>query len=175
MPLVCPLQLGVGVSNGAKSLIHLIKFLLSNPSVPHLIQCCLLDFSNSFNIIDRSTLFREVRYRFPSLSPWLECYYGAQPNLHFGEYTLLSCAGVQQGDFLGPLAFSILFHPIIERVQCEVPGLLLNAWYLDDGILTGPPAYLLSALNIIEDMCPPCGLYLNHSKSPLPSLWGGFF
>uniref|UniRef100_A0A1X7T7L2 Reverse transcriptase domain-containing protein n=1 Tax=Amphimedon queenslandica TaxID=400682 RepID=A0A1X7T7L2_AMPQE len=149
--------------------------LLCNPSVPHLIQCCLLDFSNAFNIIHRSSLFRKVRSRFPSLSPWWECYYGAQPYIHFGEYTLLSCAGVQQGDFLGPLAFSILLHPIIERVQCKIPGLLLNAWYLDDGILTGPPAYLLSALNIIEDMCPPCGLYLNHSKSRLPSLWGGFF
>uniref|UniRef100_A0A1X7SS29 Reverse transcriptase domain-containing protein n=1 Tax=Amphimedon queenslandica TaxID=400682 RepID=A0A1X7SS29_AMPQE len=163
-----PHQLGVGVSNGAESLVHSLKLLLSNPSVPPLSQCCLLlDFSNAFNSIDRSALFREVRSRFPSLSPWLECCYGAQPNLLFGEYTLLSCAGVQQGDPLGPLAFSILLHPIIERVQQEVPGLLLNAWYLDDGILTGPPADLLSALNIIEDMGPPCGLHLNHSKSLL--------
>ena len=68
---------------------------------------------------------------------------------------------------MGPLAFSILLHPIIERIQREVPGLLLNAWYLDDGILTGTPADLLSALNIIEDMGPLCGLQLNRSKSLL--------
>uniref|UniRef100_A0A1X7VDG2 F-box domain-containing protein n=1 Tax=Amphimedon queenslandica TaxID=400682 RepID=A0A1X7VDG2_AMPQE len=87
--------------------------------------------------------------------------------LPFSAYQQMILTWVQQGDPLGPLAFSILLHPIIERVQREVPGLLLNAWYLDDGILTGPPADLLSALNIIEDMGPPCGLHLNHSKSLL--------
>ena len=47
--------------------------------------------------------------------------------------------GVQQGDPLGPLGFALALHPIIERIQAEVPGLLANAWYLDDGTLCGSP------------------------------------
>ena len=142
-----PHQLGVVVSNGAESLVHSLKLLLSNTSIPQSSQCCLLlDFSNAFNCIDRSFLFHETRSHFPALSHWLELSYGFQPILLFGDYSILSCTGVQQGDPLGPLAFSILLQPIIERIQDEVPGLNLNGWYLDDGILCGSLSDLQAAL-----------------------------
>ena len=163
-----PHQVGVSTHNGAEALIHSLKLLLSNPSVATQSKCCLLlDFSNAFNSIDRSVLFQEVRSKIPALSPWLECCYGAQPHLLFGDYTILSCSGVQQGDPLGPLAFSLVLHPLVERIQREVPGLLLNGWYLDDGTLCGSPEDLLSALAILEEEGPSRGLHLNHSKSLL--------
>ena len=163
-----PHQVGVGTHNGAEALIHSLKLLLSNPSVATQSKCCLLlDFSNAFNSIDRSVLFQEVHSKIPALSPWLECCYGAQPHLLFGDYTILSCSGVQQGDPLGPLAFSLVLHPLVERIQREVPGLLLNGWYLDDGTLCGSPEDLLSALAILEEDGPSRGLHLNHSKSLL--------
>ncbi|ETW96706.1 MAG: hypothetical protein ETSY2_45945 [Candidatus Entotheonella gemina] len=56
-------------------------------------------------------------------------------------------------------------HPIIERIKCEVPDLLINAWYLDDGTLCGPLDSLAAALSIIESEGPPRGLILNRSKS----------
>ena len=160
-----PHQLGVGVSNGAESLVHSVKLLLSNPSVPLSACCCLLlDFSNAFNCVDRSILFRDVRSRFPALSRWLEYCYGTPSNLLFGDFSILSCSGVQQGDPLGPLAFSTLLQPIIEQIQRDVPGLCLNGWYLDDGILSGSFEDLQSALHIIENLGPPRGLHLNRSK-----------
>ena len=82
------------------------------------------------------------RSRFPALSHFLELSYSFQPILLFGDYSILSCTGVQQGD---PLAFSILLQPIIERIQDEVPGLNLNGWYLDDGILCGSLSDLQAA------------------------------
>ena len=64
-----------------------------------------------------------------------------------GKDTIVSCCGVQQGDPLGPLGFALTLHLIVE---CIVPGLALNAWYLDDGMLVGTPAELAAALAIIE-------------------------
>ena len=68
---------------------------------------------------------------------------------------------------LGPLGFAITLQPIAERIRVEVPGLKINAWYLDDGILCGSPSDLSKALMIIEEDGPPRGLNLNHSKSLL--------
>ena len=93
--------------------------------------------------------------------------YQSQPLLHFGDRTILSCRGVQQGDPLGPLGFALSLQPILERIRDEVPGLPINVWYLDDGTLCGSADDLLSALNIIEQEGPPRGLYLNREKSLL--------
>ena len=84
------------------------------------------DFSNAFNSIDHSVLSQEVCSKIPTLSPWLECCYGAQPHILFGDYTILGCSGVQQGDTIGPLAFSLVLHPLVERIQREVPVFLFN-------------------------------------------------
>ena len=162
-----PHQVGVGCSNGAEALVHSVKLILSNPSFSPDSKCVILDFSNAFNSIDRSALFIQVRSRFPVLSRWLECCYGAQPHLLFGDFTIPSCCGVQQGDPLGPFSFSLLLHPIVERLKSEVPGLLLKGWYLDDGVLCGSLDDLLAAISIIEEAGPPCGLHLNLSKSLL--------
>ena len=124
----------------------------------------LADFSNAFNSIDRGSMFQEFRRHIPSLSPWIEACYSSQPNLLLGSH---SCSGVQQGGPLGPLGFALTLQPIIDCIQSEVPGLALNAWYLDDGTLIGSPNDLLSALEIIEREGPRIGLHLNKAKSLL--------
>ena len=70
----------------------------------------------------------------------------AQPLLHLGDHTILSSSGVQQDDPLGPLGFALTLHPIVVRIQQEVLGLLINAWYLDDGTLCSSPDELAAAL-----------------------------
>ena len=84
--------------------------------------------------------------------------------LFFGNFQLLSCTGVQQGDPLGPLCFALTLHPLIEQIQFNVPNLCLNAWYLDDGSLSGLPNALFSALEPIDTAGPSRGLHLNKSK-----------
>ncbi len=128
-------------------------------SSPGLLEC--------FNSVNREAMFKEVRARIPSMAAWMESCYGAQPILRLGSHTILSCCGVQQGDPLGPLGFSLAFLPIIEKIQDQVPGLLINAWYLDDGTLCGSAKDLSSALEIIESEAPIYGLHLNRSKSLL--------
>ena len=86
---------------------------------------------------------------------------------HLGSSTIYSCCGVQQGDPLGPFGFALALHPIIEKVREKVPGLLINAWYLDDGTLCGSPCDLRKALDIIEEDRSARGLHLNRAKSLL--------
>ena len=46
--------------------------------------------------------------------------------------------------------FSLALHPIVRKIKEQVPGLVINAWYIDDGTLCGSPADLARALSIIE-------------------------
>ena len=109
----------------------------------------------------------EFRRHLRGLSAWMESCYSCHPLLHLGKDVIHSCCGVQQGDPLGPLGFSLTLHLIVERIKAEVPSLALNAWYLDDGTLVGPPEGLSAALDIIERDSPPLGLHLNRAKSLL--------
>ena len=109
----------------------------------------------------------ECRCRLPGLSAWMESCYSCHPLRHLGKDVIHSCCGVQQGDPLGPLGFSLTLHPIVEHIKAAVPSLTLNDWYLDDGTLVGPPEGLLAALDIIERDGPSLGLHLNRSKSLL--------
>ena len=95
----------------------------------------------------------------------MEACYSSQPLLHLGLDTICSCCGVQQGDLLGTLGFALTLHPVVERIKAEIPGLALNAWYLDNGTLVGSPGDLAAALHIIERDGPSVGLDLNRAKS----------
>ena len=160
--------MGVGTKGGAEAAVHAINLIQNDHSIPSDGKWWLfLDFNNAFNSIDRSHLFSVTRDRMPALSAWLECCYGARPLLLFGDHSISSCSGVQQGDPLGPLGFSLTLQPIIERIQSEVPTLLLNNWYLDDGTLCGSALNLERALSIIEQEGPARGLRLNRAKSLL--------
>ena len=131
--VLTPLQLGVGVKVGCEAIVHAVSHTLQDEGTSS--DSChtlLLDFSDAFINIDQ-----EIRDHIPALSRWVENCYGAQPFLHFGDHTILSCCGVQQGDPLGPLCFALTLQPIVERIKREVPNLLINAWYLDDRTLCG--------------------------------------
>ena len=161
-----PLQLGVCVKGGCEAIIHAASHLMSSSSINQR-WTLLLDFSNAFNCINREAMFAEIRHRIPSLSAWMESCYACQPFLLLGTDSIRSCVGVQQGDPLGPLGFALTLHPLIEKIRAEVPGLLLNAWYLDDGTLMGSPEDLATALRIVERDGPSLGLHLNRGKSLL--------
>ena len=111
------------------------------------------------------------------LSAWIESCYSQQSLLLLGSSTIKSCCGVQQGDPLGPLGFALTLQPLVERIKSEVASLHLNAWYLDDGTLVGPPASLAAALrgmavqwgSISIEGSPSCIPLLRPTSRPLPS------
>ena len=123
-----------------------------------------MDFLNAFNSIDRERMFEEDRAHIPFMAPWIEWCYGSKPLLHLGDHIIHSCCRVQQGDLQGLLGFALTLHPIVEKIGREVPNLLINVWYLDDGTLCGSPDDLCAALAIIKAEGPSRGLYLNRFK-----------
>ena len=166
--VLTPLQVGVGVPVGCEAIVHAVAHVQEDTNIhPEERWTLLLDFSNAFNSVDRGSMFREVRDRIPSMAAWIESCYMAQPFLRLGEHTILSRCGVQQGDPLGPLGFALTLQPIIEKIKEDVPNLLINAWYLDDGTLCGSASDLCAALAIIEEDGPARGLHLNRAKSLL--------
>eukprot|EP00731_Ephydatia_muelleri_P032462 Em0024g6a len=82
---------------------------------------------------------------------------------------LTSESGVQQGDPIGPLFFSLVLHKVIAAIDADDDCLclILQAWYLDDGVLAGPKHAVLRALSIIEDLGPSLGIFINLSKCEL--------
>ena len=131
-----PLQVGVGIPVGCKAIVHAVNSVREDSNINLKGKwTLLLDLSNTFNSISRGKMFEKVKAHIPSMAAWLECCYGTHPLLHLEDRTILSCCGVQQGDPLGPLAFALALHPIVERIKCVVPGLQINAWYLDNGTL----------------------------------------
>ena len=61
-----PLQFGVGVRGGCEGIIHATRELLADQDVPQNEKWILqVDFVNAFNVLDRTSMFEEVRKNFP--------------------------------------------------------------------------------------------------------------
>ncbi|GJT38166.1 putative reverse transcriptase domain-containing protein [Tanacetum coccineum] len=128
------LQFGVGVSGGGKAILHVVNRLIEDRSDDIGLSMLLVDFKNAFNLVDREVMLQEVRIRCPAISRWVEFCYSNPARLYYGEHTLWSHQGVQQGDPLGPLLFALVLHPLICKIKDSF-SLSLHAWYLDDGTI----------------------------------------
>ena len=56
--------------------------------------------------------------------------------LKFDKHRILSTAGAQQGDPLGPMLFSMVLLEFLDDIS-NVPGMDMQLWYLDDGTFVG--------------------------------------
>ena len=76
--------------------------------------------------------------------------YGSHPLFWHPLGHLSSQSGVQQGDPLGPLFFSLVLWKITMAIDADDDcslALLFNACFLDDGVLAGRKSALCSIIN----------------------------
>ncbi|GJR26184.1 putative reverse transcriptase domain-containing protein [Tanacetum coccineum] len=129
-------QFGVGVPSGAEAVLHGANRFLNKFHSDGSLAMLTVDFSNAFNLVDRTTLLHEVQTRCPSISLWVDFLYGQSARLYVGDDHIWSTTRVQQGDPLGPLIFALVLHPLVHRIR-DCCQLLFHAWYLDDGTIIG--------------------------------------
>ena len=124
-----PFQLGVACPAGAEKIIHGVRRCVQDHWNDDDFVLCKIDLTNAFNMVSHQALLEECATHFPELFPWVSWCYGQHPTLWHPMGVLSSELGVQQGDPLGPLLFSLVLHKlicmIIEDMECS--QLLLNS------------------------------------------------
>ena len=93
--------------------------------------------------------------------------YGVDAMLMFYDRTIRSQEGTQQGDPLGPVLFALALKTVTDKLCEEVPDLLLNRWYLDDGYIAGKVKKVSTAYKVIVKTAAIIGLELRVDKSEL--------
>ena len=160
-------QYGVATPAGAERMIHLVRREMAKRAFDGDWVLLKVDLKNAFNRISRARMLELVLVHMPHMYSWVEWCYAQDSNLTFSEFRIPSREGVQQGDPLGPLLFSIVIQELIKKIAVEVPGLDLNKWYLDDGVLAGRAADVRLAYKLILDHGPALGIFLNEGKCEL--------
>ena len=163
-------QVGVGVEGGIEAATETVRdFAFRHIGQDKVVL--KIDFSNAFNTVCRNTLLNQTRAHLPKLSRFVEWCYVYPSSLVYGEVVVQSQSGVQQGDPLGPLLFSLVVKGLTETVR-DLPGVDLSVWYLDDGTLMGSPAAVAKAFEVLKSESLKLGLSVNSSKCELIPLGG---
>ena len=118
---------------------------------------------NAFNSVSRNAVVSTVQQVCPIL-PWVSYTLSCCSHLYFGSFLLSSSSGVQQGDPMCPMLFSLVIHLVVHQLSL-VLRVNVSAWYLDDGTIAGTQQGVCTALHTINSLGPPRGLTMNTCKT----------
>eukprot|EP00731_Ephydatia_muelleri_P031114 Em0022g628a len=164
-----PSQFGVACKAGAEKIVHSLRRCIEENWLSGDFVVFKVDMSNAFNMVSRQAVMDQCATYFLELLPWVSWCCGSHTSLWHPMGQISSQTGVQQGDPLGPMLFALVLHKLVTSIDVDDDclQLLLEAWYLDDGVLAGERSAVIRALHLIEDLGPHLGLYINFSKCKL--------
>jgi hypothetical protein len=81
----------------------------------------------------RQTAIDLVVDKLPSMARFVTAVCTQAGRLYYEDHVFLLTSGIDQGDLLAGLLFSLTLHAFLLKVHNIIPDLQLNAWYLDDG------------------------------------------
>ena len=152
---------------GAEGIVHATRVSFEKLQKSKNSGILQIDFKNAFNSVKRNNVLEAVAKFLPSVAPFASFCYSQHSHVHFNNIYLMSQLGVQQGDPLGPLLFSLALWPIIKQIETKLRNLVQHNWYLEDGILAGTHQQLCTALNFLTNLSEGCGLELRNEKCEL--------
>ncbi|GJX13286.1 hypothetical protein Tco_0205044 [Tanacetum coccineum] len=106
------LPFGVSVSGGGEARLHAVNRLIKNRGYGA--SEVGSGFKNAVNVVSVEVMLQEVRLYCPAISRWGEFCYSNPARLYYGEHSLWSHQGVQQGD---PLLFALVLHHLICKIK----------------------------------------------------------
>ena len=116
---------------------------------------------------------------FPELLLWAKTCYGSPSHLLYGDTIIPSATGLQQGDALASLFYSLGQQPVLLKIASEVPDLPFHGWLLDDGSAVGEPDQLQKVVDIVEREGRARGLVLSTlvttPENPKSTVWSPLF
>ena len=136
------MQLGVATPGGREAAIHTTRRYMATMSDDSVLV--KLDFSNVFNCLCRDCMLKTIAEQIPDMYKFCWLSYSNATARKFGDSTIWSEEGPQQGNPLGPLLFCLTIHPVI---QSQSSDLVLA--YIDDVTLGGSNPMVADDVNII--------------------------
>ena len=156
-----PIQLGVATRNGCEAAVHAVRAYIqgSSESAADSKIMVKLDVSNAFNTVRRDSMMEAVIEQAPAIYPFVWQGYNTTTPLFIGDSKILSQTGIQQGDPLSSLLFSLTVDAAARSADTDI-----NIWYLDDGTLAGSVPDVVSSIQRVRAELSKVGLTINPTK-----------
>jgi hypothetical protein len=134
--LLNPFQFSVGVAGGAEVIVHVTNMLRDTIDRETHAEVDL-DLQNAYGRCLRQTTIDLVINKLPGMARLVAVVYTEAGRLYYEDHVFSLTFGVDQGDSLASLLFSLTLHAFLLKVHNIILDLQLNAWYLDDGKIVG--------------------------------------
>ena len=121
----------------------------------------LVDASNAFNNLNRRLALRNISSLCPAFSRVIINTYRNAARLFVGGETILSQEGTTQGDPLAMAMYALALVPLITQLS----SVAKQVWYADDAAAVGQLADLRAWWDMLCDIGPQFGYFVNSSKT----------